>query len=277
MIARLRLRFTRAATQRVFAGLLFALGMSQALLAAETAADYQRARYDPIHFKPAIETATNAQCLACHAEIVKPSVRDNSPAGVKSESALAWYQVTSTYTGPQDTFHRRHLETGLAKQLMTMQCTTCHQGNDPRDRNPLTSATSQRDGGFSIRKTVVPEKTCLMCHGQMNHTVMGLPGPWPTSKEMFQNNCLLCHAAIRTHRHQVNFLNAAAIEEAGAKSGDACFGCHGGRPWYRINFPYPRHEWPGMDPTRPEWATSRPTESDARFLIGIMNKGTQKP
>ena len=79
--------------------------------------DYQRAVYDPIHFKPAIDQATNAQCLACHAEVLKPSVRAESPAGVKAASAKAWYQQTSVYSGEQDTFHRRHLETPLAKEI----------------------------------------------------------------------------------------------------------------------------------------------------------------
>jgi hypothetical protein len=67
----------------------------------------------------------------------------------------------------------------------------------------MSSATSARDAGYRLRKTVTPETTCLKCHGQMNYTVMGLPEPWPKSKAMFQNNCLLCHAAIRTARFDV--------------------------------------------------------------------------
>lgn len=251
---------------------LMALG---ALMTSAQAAgpDHQRARHDPIHFKPAIDKATDAQCLACHAEVLKPSVSAQSPAGVKAANAKAWYQLTSTYEGSQDTFHRRHLETPMAKQLMSMRCTTCHQGNDPRDETPLSSATSQREGGFTLRKMVVPEKTCLKCHGQMNFAVMGLPGPWHESKVAFQNNCLLCHAAIRTTRHQVNYLNAKAIEEAAAKSngGDVCFGCHGGRAWYRTTYPYPRHAWPGMSEEVPDWAKGRPTESELRFLSDALN------
>jgi hypothetical protein len=65
--------------------------------------DYQAARYDPIHFKPAIDKATDAQCLACHQEVLKPSVAKQSPAGVPSAEAKAWYQQTSTYQGEQDT------------------------------------------------------------------------------------------------------------------------------------------------------------------------------
>ena len=244
--------------------------------AAAPQTDYQRAIHDPIHFKPAIDRASNAQCLACHAEVLEPSVRAESPAGVKAATARAWYQQTSVYSGAQDTFHRRHLETPLAKELMRLRCTTCHQGHDPRDENPDSSATSQRTGGFTLRKSVVPEQTCLKCHGQMNYTVMGLPEPWAKSKETFQNNCLLCHAAIRTTRHQVNYLNAAAIEEAGKKSGDSCYGCHGSRAWYRITYPFARNAWPEMPAEVPDWAKGRPTRSEARFLDGAAAQGEKK-
>lgn len=236
---------------------------------------YHAARWDPIHFKPAIEKATDAQCLACHQEVLKPSVRKLSPAGLASADAKAWYQLTSTYTGEQDTLHRRHMVTDMAKQFMSMRCTTCHQGNDPRDEAPMTSATNQKDN-LILRKMVNPETVCLQCHGKLNWQVMGLPEPWEQSKTLFQNNCLTCHASIRTSRHQVNFLNAPAIEEAGAKNGDVCFGCHGGRAWYRTHFPYPRHSWPGMSPDVPDWAKGRPTESEVRFLADKMSQGTQK-
>ena len=53
---------------------------------------YDKAHWDPIHFKPAIETATNEQCLACHQEVLEPSVREVSPAGVKASEALAWFR-----------------------------------------------------------------------------------------------------------------------------------------------------------------------------------------
>lgn len=238
------------------------------------APDYQTARYDPIHFKPAIDKATNAQCLACHQEVLKPSVARQSPAGVPAAEAKAWYQQTSTYQGDQDTLHRRHLETPLAKQLMTMRCSTCHQGNDPRDEAPGTSATNQKDQ-LTLRKMVDPEAVCLSCHGKLNWQVMGLPEPWEQSKAVFQNNCTTCHAAIRTTRHQVNYLNARAIEDAGARNGDICFGCHGGRAWYRTHFPYPRHTWPGMPAEMPDWAKGRPTASDVRFLAETLNQGTK--
>jgi hypothetical protein len=239
------------------------------------APDHLRAIYDPIHFKPAIETATDDQCLACHREILEDRVRPASPAGVKAADTRAWYQLTSTYVGEQETFHRRHLVTPLAKQLMNLRCNTCHEGNDPREEAPGSSATGpqQDETGFTLRKQVNPETSCLKCHGQMPaKEIMGLPGEWPDIKEAMQNDCLTCHVAFRTNRHNVDYLNAATIEEA-AKAGqptktggDVCYGCHGGRAWYRIAYPYPRNAWPGMTPDTPEWAKDRPQQSEARFL-----------
>lgn len=226
--------------------------------------DYAAARWDPLHFRPAIETATDAQCLACHQEILERSVRPVSPAGVQAQETLAWYQTLDTYSGEQETFHRRHLVTPLAQRVMKLQCTTCHQGNDPREEAPNPPGDGK--AAFTLRKMVNPD-TCLMCHGRLNYQVMGLPSDWRESAEMFGNSCLTCHTAFRTHRHQVNFLNAEAIETAGAETADVCYGCHGGRAWYRINYPYPRHAWPGMAPDVPEWAKDRPTESEERFRI----------
>ncbi|MGA9396395.1 MAG: hypothetical protein WCA83_14395 [Azonexus sp.] len=228
-----------------------------------------RATYDPIHFRPAIETARDEQCLVCHGEVLADKVRESSPAGVKASTSKAWYQRLSTYAGDQDTFHRRHLATPMAKELMNLSCNTCHQGNDPRDEAQGTSATGtpQTDDGFTLRKAVNTEAVCLKCHGPMNTPVMGLPSPWPESKEMFGNSCLTCHAAIRTNRHQVNYLKAEAIEAAGANNADVCYGCHGGRSWYRIEYPYPRHAWEGMSPEVPDWAKDRPTTSEARFAL----------
>ena len=236
--------------------------------------NYQAARYDKLHFKPAIEKATDAECLACHQEVLKPSVRKHSPAGLASADVKAWYQQLSTYSGEQDTLHRRHLETPMAKELMTLRCNTCHQGHDPRDEAPGTSASNQ-DQTQPLRKSVSAEDVCLKCHGKMNWQVMGLPQPWELSRATFQNNCTLCHVAIRTTRHQVNYLNAKAIEEAGARNSDTCFGCHGGRPWYRLTYPYPRNAWPGMSATVPDWARNRPTTSEARFLPAAAAQGTK--
>ncbi len=224
--------------------------------------DYQAARWHPLHFKPAIDSATNEQCLECHQEILERKVKPESPAGVKAEDSLAWYQTLSLYQGEQETFHRRHLVTALAKKFMNLRCNTCHQGHDPREAAPIPPTSGQM--GFTLRKTVNPETTCLKCHGKMDYKIMGLPSPWEESRKIFQN-CMACHAAIRTVRHQVNYLKPEAIEQAAAENPDVCYGCHGGRAWYRTAYPYPRHAWPGAAPQVPDWAKDRPTESEARF------------
>ncbi|MCL2830664.1 MAG: hypothetical protein FWD77_08015 [Betaproteobacteria bacterium] len=230
--------------------------------------DYLRAAYDPIHFRPAIETAKDEQCLSCHKEVLEDRVRETSPAGVKASESKAWYQRLDTYQGDQETFHRRHLVMPYAKQVMDLKCNTCHQGHDPREKAPESSATTQKDG-YTLRKDVDPN-TCLLCHGKMNFPVMGLIGDWSESHEMYADSCVMaCHGvAFRTNRHQVNYLKPEAIEAAAEKDSYVCYGCHGGRAWYRINYPYPRHPWPNMDPNEPtpDWAKDRPTTSEARFL-----------
>ncbi len=248
--------------------------------AADLGGRLLRATYSPLHFKPGIDTATDAQCLACHREVLDDKPRVASPAGVRAADSRAWYQQTGTYAGEQDSFHRRHLVTPLAKQLMDLRCNTCHQGHDPREEAPGSSATSapQADAGFTLRKQVNPETTCLKCHGQMPaREIMGLPGPWAQVKDQFQNDCLTCHAAFRTNRHNVSYLKAEAIEEAAKAAaatrtgGDVCYGCHGGRPWYRIAYPYARNPWPGMPEATPEWARLRPRHSELRFLTQTAN------
>ncbi len=247
----------------------FLAGCTPSPISSPASRDYLRQVYSPLHFKPAINGAKDADCLACHKEVLEDKVRPLSPAGLNGQKARAWYQQTSTYQGEQDTFHRRHLVTPLAQQLMQLSCNSCHQGHDPREEAPGSSATApaQTETGFTLRKQVNPEATCLKCHGQMNWTVMGLPSAWPESKQMFNNDCLTCHVAIRTKRHAVSYLKPEAIEAAAKGNGDVCFGCHGGRAWYRITYPYPRHSWEGMAPEVPDWAKNRPTESEVRFLI----------
>lgn len=230
---------------------------------------YLDAAWDPIHFKPAIDKATNEQCLSCHQEILDRKVRKSTPAGVAANDTLAWYQTLDTYSGDQETFHARHMTTPLAKKVMNLKCNFCHQGHDPRDETANTSATmTTAQIGDSMRKLVNPSQSCLLCHGTFPATVMGLEGSWSELREGFEsedtpNGCLSCHAeTFRTVRHQVNYLNAKAIEELAAKgSSDLCYGCHGGRQWYGISYPYPRHPWPDMDPEVPDWAKDRPTES----------------
>ncbi|MDR2837312.1 MAG: hypothetical protein LBV49_01890 [Azonexus sp.] len=233
--------------------------------------DYQRAVWDPLHFKPAIDNARDEQCLACHQEVLENSVRQTSTAGVEAARSLAWYQTLDTYQGEQGTFHWRHLKSPYATQVMQMKCNTCHQGGNPRDY--AVNPPDANNTAHVLRKNTNPE-TCLMCHGAYPAEVMGLP-PWPEVRDSLQNNCLSCHVAIRTARHQVNFLKPEAIEQLAAeKGGDVCYGCHGGRQWYRISYPYPRHTWEGMAAEIPDWAKNRPTQSEARFLSGMASRTT---
>ena len=235
--------------------------------------DYHAARWDPLHVKPAIDQATDEQCLVCHADILERRPLDRSPAGVPAADSLAWYQTLDTYQGDQDTFHRRHLESAFAKEVMTLSCSFCHQGNDPREEAPTIVA----DGGqppFTLRKMVNPSETCLRCHGRFPWEVMeGLPGPWSEARADFEdeetpNGCLVCHEDLyRTTRHQVTYLRPDAIEAAAKDSSDVCYGCHGGRAWFMTSYPYPRHPWPDMPEEMPDWARDRPTSSDARFRL----------
>jgi nitrate/TMAO reductase-like tetraheme cytochrome c subunit len=128
---------------------------------------------------------------------------------------------------------------------------------------------------FTLRKMVNPSETCLLCHGAYPAANMGLEGSWHDLRVDMEtaeapNGCLSCHAeTFRTNRHQVNYLNAATIEDI-ARNGtsDSCFGCHGGRQWYRISYPYARTPWPGMDTeTVPDWAVDRPTASKPEHQI----------
>lgn len=234
------------------------------VVSAQDEVDYEKARWHPLHFKPAIDAAKDEQCLACHQEVLQRRVLKESPAGVKASDSLAWYQTLDTYSGEQETFHRRHLVTDYATQVMQLRCNTCHQGNDPREETANSSATGQ---SHLIQRKHVDPDVCLMCHGKFNYQVMGIPGDWTEHGKIFGDNCMTCHVAIRTTRHQVNYLKPEAIEKVGKENSDACFGCHGGRAWYRINYPYPRHSWPTDGGVVPEWAKERPTSSDPRFAI----------
>lgn len=251
---------------------------------AKVAMRYLSGVWDPIHFAPNIKSATNEQCLSCHQEILGEQVREASPAGLKASDALAWYQTLDTYEGRQATFHARHLTTPLAKQVMNLSCSFCHQGSDPREEAPGSSATTQAPGDFRLRKMVNPETSCLMCHGRFPVEYMeGLEGSWPELREALEsedapNGCLSCHAEqFRTVRHQVNYLKADAIEKLSEKgSSDLCYGCHGGRAWYRTTYPYPRHPWPGMAQEAPDWAAARPTQSKPEHQVGVEGGGKAK-
>lgn len=259
-----------------------ALASIEAVKARLKTLDYQGARYDPIHFKPAIDFAKDEACLVCHAEISTDKPRKTTPAGVPASETLAWYQTLDTYKGDQQTFHWRHLQSPYAKQVMDLSCNFCHQGSDPREQSPHDAPkdasghplTAWPDGAppFNMRKTTNVAETCLRCHGKFPAENMGLSGTWDELRKDMEtaeepNGCLTCHADIRTNRHHVTYLKADAIETAAKSGSDVCYGCHGGRQWYRISFPYPRHPWPTMPDEKPDWAAGRPEQSDPRFQL----------
>ncbi len=273
--------FGTAIWTRLFAGLGL-LGLVTGAVAGEPAGTqpgYEAARWHPLHFKPAIETATDEQCLACHQDVLDRRVLARSPAGVETAKALAWYQTLDTYEGVQETLHRRHIVTPFASNVMNLSCNFCHQGSDHREEAPGSSATAMpvgSDSGFTLRKVVNPSETCLLCHGRFTYELMdGVEGPWHEVRQDFEdeetkNGCLTCHEELfRTVRHNVNYLRPQAIEDLAKSSSDVCLGCHGGRAWFRNSYPYPRHPWPDMPEEVPEWAKNRPTESKARFLVGV--------
>ena len=245
-----------------------------AIAAALPGMDYQAARFHPLHFPPASLTASSEECLVCHEEVLSDKPRAASPAGVSADATMGWYQTLDTYQGAQESFHFRHLQSDFARLTMNLECSFCHKGNDPREESPDMIAgraahTAAAVPEFTLRKMVNPSTTCLMCHGAFPSQAMGLEGPWHTIRadletEPGSNGCLTCHSeTFRTNRHLVDFLNAGNIEAlARVGSSDACYGCHGGRKWYRNSFPYPRNPWPGMDTAVPEWAAGRPTASD---------------
>lgn len=241
------------------------------------AGDYDAAQWHPIHFKPAIDSSNNADCLTCHQEVMSKRPRETSQAGQKGDDVLAWYQTLETYAGRQETFHWRHLQSPLAKQVMNLDCKFCHQGHDPREQSPhaQTPAGLANAGAgtpaFTLRKRVNPTETCLKCHGAFPKETMDLPAPWHEMRADLEpdgtpNGCLTCHESIRTTRHKVNYLRPEEIEAASQQASDTCYGCHGGRAWYRISYPYPRNPWPDMPVETPDWAKDRPTTSDPRHL-----------
>ncbi|MES9845039.1 MAG: hypothetical protein ABW131_10385 [Candidatus Sedimenticola sp. 6PFRAG5] len=233
--------------------------------------DYLGARWDPIHFKPAIDEVSDQQCLACHQEILQRKTRAVTPSGLSAQEIRAWYQTLDTYQGEQDTFHRRHLVTPEARRLMNFRCNTCHQGHDPKDEASGTTDDGQMN--LVLRKSVDPD-ICVMCHGKFDYKVMsGLPGDWPDIRDTFKNDCVTCHQEFRTVRHQLNFLNAEEIEIAGEENSDSCYGCHGGRAWYAIAYPYVRTPWlERMPEIDPEWARGRPAAYDPRFTKNRTKK-----
>lgn len=248
----------------------------------EAGIDYERARYHPIHFAPLVSEASNEECLVCHQEIIDHKPREESPAGVPVEDSIAWYQTLDTYMGDQASFHWRHLESDFAKMVMNLECSFCHKGNDPREESPdmlhiRDAFTAPETPEFTLRKMINPSETCLLCHGAMPgpEEIMSLAGPWHEVREDMEwpeapNGCLSCHAeSFRTARHNVDYLKAHSIEEiARVGSSDTCYGCHGGRAWYRTSYPYARTPWPDMyEDEVPAWAEGRPTQSLEEYLL----------
>jgi nitrate/TMAO reductase-like tetraheme cytochrome c subunit len=139
-------------------------------------------------------------------------------------------------------------------------------------RDPLTAPANPE---FTLRKMVNPTETCLRCHGSFDYETMALSGPWHEIRNDMEwpeapNGCLSCHAeSFRTVRHNVDYLKAENIERVAREgSSDSCYGCHGGRAWYQISYPYPRHTWPeNYEDEVPEWAADRPTESDPEYAL----------
>lgn len=251
--------------------LIVSISLNHSVIADELKKSHIIARMDPLHFKPAIETASNEQCLACHQEILGKKPLDKTLSGVKTVNTRAWYQTVNTYEGEQDSFHRRHLlpASGSSPVLMKLQCITCHQGHNANKQ--VSSESHRRYWEPSLLKQVDTD-ICLMCHGKFDfETMPGVIGPWEQTAVTFNNDCMVCHKIFRTNAHNVNYLNKDVIEQAGTKNGEVCFGCHGGRSWYRIAYPYARNAWPGMSLETPDWASNRPTQSEARFLTGVEN------
>ena len=237
------------------------------------ALDYERARWHPIHFKPAIDKASDGECLVCHKKILDRKPLETAPAGINAKDALGWYQTLDTYQGDQQTFHYRHINSPFAKKVMNLKCNFCHQGNDPREESPGDPTYGGgQEGAFTLRKMVNPSNSCLRCHGQYDYELMGT-APWheyraDVEDEETPNGCLTCHAeTFRTNRHAVTYLNAQSIEQAAKSSSDVCFGCHGGRAWYRNSYPYPRNPFPDMDEEVPDWAKNRPTQSEEKYRL----------
>lgn len=256
---------------------------AEVIAAALPTMDYNTARYHPLHTPPASLTASNEECLVCHSEVLTDRPREASQAGVPASATIAWYQTLDTYTGDQQSFHYRHLQSAYAQQTMNLECRFCHVASDPREETPdmivgRAQGTAPEIPEFTLRRMVNPSTTCLRCHGSFPAETMGLPDEWHVIREDFEyepgiNGCLSCHEeTFRTNRHSVTYLNAGTIEAiARSGSSDSCYGCHGGRSWYRNSYPYPRTPWPEMAEDLPEWAIGRPTASDPVHAFTPLN------
>lgn len=175
--------------------------------------------------------SADGRCRACHANQLDHVPRRTSPAGLDRDDARAPYQRLDTYAGEQSSFHWRHRNSPYASEVMRMQCQSCHLGRDPD--LPALQADDPRYP-VALRKRVNPA-LCVNCHGQFPDHRAAFAGNWAQARNQFDGNCLVCHQADATRRHRSPLLAREEIERRGARSGDACYGCHGGRAWYAVS------------------------------------------
>ena len=83
--------------------------------------DYEAARFHPLHFPPESLTASNEECLVCHAEILTHRPGEESLAGVPRSASIAWYQTLDTFSGGQESFHHRHVLSDFAQLTMNLR------------------------------------------------------------------------------------------------------------------------------------------------------------
>lgn len=205
------------------------------LTTAETADpgfDPRKAQWNDVHFPPQVDQVPDQTCASCHRALLTQAVREASPAGLSRDDAAAWYQSLNTYAGPQLTFHERHLTAPYAREVLRMACRDCHRGHDPRERAVIPDSPERP---LALRKRVHPG-ICLRCHGQFPDHQPLLGNDWRAERADFDNDCRVCHAADRARRHTSPWLDAARIESLAIGNGDVCYGCHGGRAWYRVAY-----------------------------------------
>jgi len=80
-----------------------------ALPVGRPSTDLLRTTDDPIHFKPAIDSPSDDQSLACHREVLEDKVRETTPAGVQGATSKACYR--SSYLYP------RHAREGMVPEV----------------------------------------------------------------------------------------------------------------------------------------------------------------
>jgi hypothetical protein len=199
---------------------------------AEVDPEYERHRrlWERSHFPPG-EDSLDGRCLGCHADVLEQAPRRAMPAGALPEGLLPPYQRLATYDGGQASFHWRHRRSSYAQSVMRMRCQSCHRGRDPR----LPEVhRHEREFPVALRKRVHPN-LCVNCHGRFPDHRAAFDGDWPAVRQRFDGNCLVCHEGDSARRHHNPLLDREAVEAQARDSGDVCYGCHGGRAWYRVS------------------------------------------